>query len=288
MKRIGMWIATNLAIMAMLGIFLNIVLPLLGIELGQTGSLLVICLVFGMGGSLISLMLSKRMALWGTKAQIIINPRNQTERWLVDTVASLAKQSGIGTPDVAIYPAADINAFATGASRNKALVAVSSGLLQQMSRDEAEAVLAHEVAHVANGDMITLTLIQGVLNTFVMFMARIVANIIANSMRSNGNQGIGFMAYYGIVFVLEIVFGLLASIVVMWFSRKREYAADAGAAKLVGPHKMVMALQRLKQSYPSELKGELVAFGINGKPSELFASHPSLDDRIHALQNHRG
>ncbi len=286
MKRIGYWIATNLAIMAMLGVMLNIILPLLGIEAGQNASLLIICLAFGMGGSLISLMMSKSMAIRSTGAQIITNPRTATETWLVETVARLAKESNIGMPDVAIYPAADINAFATGAKRDQALVAVSSGLLQQMSRDEAEAVLAHEVAHIANGDMITLTLIQGVLNTFVMFMARIVANIIVNAMRNN-NQSAGTFVYFGIVFVLEIIFGLLASIIVMWFSRKREYAADSGAAKLVGPQKMIMALQRLKQSYPSELKGELVAFGINSKPSELFASHPSLDDRISALQNYR-
>lgn len=279
MKRIGLWIATNMAIMVMLGVVLNILLPLLGIQPGQTGSLLILALFFGMGGSVISLLLSKKMALWGTKAQVIKQPSSAIEHWLLDTVARLAKQSNIGMPDVAIYPAADINAFATGANRNQALVAVSSGLLQQMSREEAEAVLAHEVAHVANGDMITLTLIQGVLNTFVIFFARIVANII----RSN-NQNLGTFAYFGIVIALEIVFGLLASIIVMWFSRKREFAADKGAADLVGARKMVAALQRLKQSHPSELKGELVAFGINGKPSELFASHPSLDDRIRALQ----
>lgn len=286
MKRIGLWIATNIAIVVMLSIVLNIVMSVLGIELRSTAGIFVIALVFGMGGSVISLLLSKKMAKWSTKATVIDQPQSNTEAWLVDTVARLAKQANIGMPEVAIYQSNDINAFATGANRNNALVAVSTGLLNSMEVDEAEAVLAHEVAHIANGDMITLTLLQGVLNTFVIFAARIVANIIDNFLSGDEEEGgLGFFGYIAVTIVLEIAFGLLASIVVKWYSRRREFAADAGSAALVGKEKMIAALERLQNSQPSKLQGELVAFGIMGNTKELFASHPRLDDRIAALRN---
>lgn len=286
MKRIGLWIATNIAIVVMLSIVLNIVMSVLGIELRSTAGIFVIALVFGMGGSVISLLLSKKMAKWSTKATVIDQPQSNTEAWLVDTVARLAKQANIGMPEVAIYQSNDINAFATGANRNNALVAVSTGLLNSMEVDEAEAVLAHEVAHIANGDMITLTLLQGVLNTFVIFAARIVANIIDNFLSGDEEEGgLGFFGYIAVTIVLEIAFGLLASIVVKWYSRRREFAADAGSAALVGKEKMIAALERLQNSQPSQLQGELVAFGIMGNTKELFASHPRLDDRIAALRN---
>lgn len=286
MKRIGLWIATNIAIVVMLSIVLNIVMSVLGIEFRSTAGIFVIALVFGMGGSVISLLLSKKMAKWSTKATIIEQPQSNTETWLVETVARLAKQANIGMPEVAIYQSNDINAFATGANRNNALVAVSTGLLNSMEVDEAEAVLAHEVAHIANGDMITLTLLQGVLNTFVIFAARIVANIIDNFLSGDDEEGgLGFFGYIAVTIVLEIAFGLLASIVVKWYSRRREFAADAGSAALVGKEKMIAALERLQNSQPSQLKGELVAFGIMGNTKELFASHPRLDDRITALRN---
>lgn len=287
MKRIGLWIATNIAIVVMLSIVLNIVMAVLGVEFRSTAGIFVIALVFGMGGSIISLLLSKKMAKWSTKATVIDTPRSNTETWLVDTVARLAKQANIGMPEVAVYQSDDINAFATGANRNNALVAVSTGLLNNMEIDEAEAVLAHEVAHIANGDMITLTLLQGVLNTFVIFAARIVANIIDNVLSSDEDEGgLGFFGYLAVTIVLEIIFGLLASIVVKWYARRREYAADAGSAALVGKEKMIAALQRLQNSQPSQLQGELVAFGILGNTKELFASHPPLADRIARLQNH--
>ncbi|WP_119393570.1 protease HtpX [Salinibius halmophilus] len=286
MKRIGLWIATNIAIVVMLSIVLNIVMAVLGIEFRSTAGIFVIALVFGMGGSVISLLMSKKMAKWSTKATVIDSPRSNTEAWLLETVARLAKQANIGMPEVAVYESNDINAFATGANRNNALVAVSTGLLNNMEIDEAEAVLAHEVAHIANGDMITLTLLQGVLNTFVIFAARIVANIIDNFLAGDDEEGgLGFFGYLAVIIVLEIVFGLLASIIVKWYSRRREYAADAGSAALVGKEKMIAALQRLQNSQPSQLHGELVAFGILGNTKELFASHPPLTDRISRLQN---
>ena len=244
--------------------------------------------VFGFGGSFISLLISKWIAKRSYGVQVIEQPRSEMEHWLLSTVTRQAQQAGIGMPEVGIYDSPEMNAFATGANRNNALVAVSSGLLYSMSRDEAEAVLAHEVSHVANGDMVTLTLIQGVVNTFVIFFARVVASIISNFFRSNDEEGggLGPLAYMGVVFVLEMVFGIIASLIVMWFSRQREFRVDAGSAKLVGRDKMIAALERLRHGAEPQLEGSMMAFGINGKRSmnELFMSHPPLEQRIAALR----
>ena len=288
MKRIVLFLATNLAVILVLSIVLNLVYTMFGINRSSMGGLLVLAAVFGFGGSLISLFMSKWMALRSTGAQVIEQPRNATEKWLLDTVARQAQSAGIGMPQVAIYNAPDMNAFATGANRNNALVAVSTGLLNNMNADEAEAVLGHEISHVANGDMITLTLIQGVVNTFVIFLARLIAGAIDNVMRNNNEegQGLGGFAYMGIVMVLEMVFGVLASVIVMWFSRQREYRADAGGANLAGRQKMIAALQRLQNNMEPQLEGSLMAFGISGKHgvAEWFMSHPPLEKRIAALQ----
>lgn len=290
MKRILLFIATNLAVVVVLGIVLNVVLAALGISTGSTTGLLILALVFGMGGSFISLAMSKWIAKRATGAQIIEQPRNNTERWLFETVKMQAQQAGIGMPEVAVYHSPEINAFATGMKRNDALVAVSTGLLENMSADEIEAVLAHEVSHVANGDMVTLALIQGVVNTFVIFLARVVGGIIDSALSSNSDEessGPGF-AYFIIVMVLEVLFGILASVVVMWFSRQREFRADVGGARLAGRDKMVAALERLRrQMEPSHLPDQMAAFGIRGKASglaALFSSHPPLEQRIEALQ----
>jgi len=282
MKRVLLFLATNLAVILVLSIVLNIVFSFLGIDHSSIGGLLVFAAIFGFGGSFISLALSKWMAKRSTGAVVITQPRNATEQWLMTTVARQAKKAGIGMPEVAVYDSPEMNAFATGMNRNDALVAVSTGLLRNMKQEEVEAVLAHEVSHVANGDMVTLTLIQGVVNTFVIFFARLIAGAIRNN-----NQQLGTFAYFGIVIVLEIVFGFLASIIVMWFSRQREYRADAGAARLEGPDKMVAALERLKHNHESQLEGSMMAFGIAGgaKKSELFLSHPPLEKRIAALRS---
>lgn len=280
MKRIALFLMTNLAVVLVLGIVLSVLQSYLGLSRNSTGGLLLLAFVFGMGGSVISLAISKWMALRSTGAQIIEQPRSPTEIWLVETVKRQARDAGIGMPDVAIYDSPDVNAFATGMNRNKALVAVSTGLINSMSREEAEAVLGHEVSHVANGDMVTLTLIQGVVNTFVIFLARIIASVI-------GDRERGAFAYMATVFALEMVFGILASTIVAWFSRQREYRADAGGARLAGREKMIAALERLKMSHESTLQGQLTAFGINGKKTmgELFMSHPPLEKRIEALRN---
>ncbi|MGL5947632.1 MAG: protease HtpX [Aeromonas sp.] len=288
MKRIVLFLVTNLAVMLVLGVVLNIVFSVLGINKSSITGMLVFCAVFGFGGSFISLLMSKWMAKRSYGVQVIEQPRNETEHWLVSTVARQAREAGINMPEVGIYDSPEMNAFATGARRNDALVAVSSGLLYAMSRDEAEAVLAHEVSHVANGDMVTLTLIQGVVNTFVMFFARIVAGIISNFFSSSDDEqpaGGGF-AYMITVFVLEMAFGVLASMIVMWFSRQREFRADAGAAKLAGREKMIAALERLSRGSEPQMEGTMMAFGINGKRSmsELFMSHPPLEQRISALR----
>jgi heat shock protein HtpX len=285
MKRVLLFLATNLAVILVLSIVLNIVFSFLGVDRSSIGGLLVFAAVFGFGGSFISLAMSKWMAKRSTGAVVIEQPRNATEQWLVATVARQAKAAGIGMPEVAIYDSPEMNAFATGMNRNDALVAVSTGLLRNMREDEVEAVLAHEVSHIANGDMVTLTLIQGVVNTFVIFLARLVAGMLNNN--GNNNQG-GGLAYFATVIVLELVFGVLASIIVMWFSRQREYRADAGAAKLEGnPNKMIAALERLKHNHESRLEGSMMAFGIagGGKKSELFLSHPPLEKRIAALRS---
>uniref|UniRef100_A0A486XSJ5 Protease HtpX n=1 Tax=Rheinheimera sp. BAL341 TaxID=1708203 RepID=A0A486XSJ5_9GAMM len=284
MKRVLLFLATNLAVILVLSIVLNIVFSFLGVDRSSIGGLLVFAAVFGFGGSFISLAMSKWMAKRSTGAVVIEQPRNATEQWLMATVARQAKAAGIGMPEVAVYDSPEMNAFATGMNRNNALVAVSTGLLRNMREDEVEAVLAHEVSHIANGDMVTLTLIQGVVNTFVIFLARLVAGMLNNN--GNNNQG-GGLAYFATVIVLELVFGVLASIIVMWFSRQREYRADAGAAKLEGgPGKMIAALERLKYNHESRLEGSMMAFGIAGgaKKSELFLSHPPLEKRIAALR----
>ena len=284
MKRVFLFLATNLAVILVLSIVLNIVFSFLGVDRSSIGGLLVFAAVFGFGGSFISLAISKWMAKRSTGAVVIEQPRNATEQWLMTTVARQAKAAGIGMPEVAVYDSPEMNAFATGMNRNNALVAVSTGLLRNMREDEVEAVLAHEVSHIANGDMVTLTLIQGVVNTFVIFLARLVAGMLNNN--GNNNQG-GGLAYFATVMILEMVFGVLASIIVMWFSRQREYRADAGAARLEGgPNKMIAALERLKHNHESRLEGSMMAFGIAGgaAKSELFLSHPPLEKRIAALR----
>lgn len=292
MKRVALFLATNLAII----LVLSITLRLLGVDslLQQNGSdldlqaLLIFSAVFGFGGSFISLAISKWMAKRSTGAQVITEPKNATEQWLVSTVAQQASMAGIGMPEVAIYPGAEINAFATGANRNNALVAVSAGLLKNMTKDEAEAVLAHEVSHVANGDMITLSLIQGVVNTFVIFLSRVIGHFVDRVILKNERgHGIG---YWVTSIIAELILGILASVIVFWFSRQREYRADAGGAALAGKQKMIAALERLQQNSNSEeLPDQLTAFGISGlrssKLGKLFLSHPPLEKRIATLKN---
>jgi heat shock protein HtpX len=294
MKRIALFLATNLAII----VVLSITLRLLGFEgfLDQQGvdlnlnSLLLFAAVFGFGGSFLSLAISKWTAKRFTGAQVIEQPRNSSEQWLLDTVRRQAQSAGIGMPEVAIYNAPEINAFATGMSRNNALVAVSSGLLSAMSQEEAEAVLAHEVSHVANGDMVTLALIQGVVNTFVIFLSRVIGHVVDRVVFKT-ERGHG-PAFWITAIIAELVLGILASIIVLWFSRQREFRADAGSARLTSPRKMIAALQKLKQaSNQPPLPDQLAAFGISGGMkkglSRLFMSHPPLDDRIEALRaNH--
>jgi heat shock protein HtpX len=284
-----LFLATNIAVI----LVLSIVMRLLGADqyMAQQGynyqALLVFSAIFGMGGAFISLGLSKWMAKRSTGARVIEQPTGETEAWLLRTVEHQARQAGIGMPEVAIFPSPEPNAFATGAKRDAALIAVSEGLLQQMSRDEVEAVLGHEISHVANGDMVTLTLIQGVVNTFVIFLSRIIGSIVNRVVfRSDSNYGIG---YFISVIVTQIVLGILASTIVMWFSRYREFRADIGGAKLAGRQKMIGALERLKRAHgPAQLPKELNAFGISGGRSKglkrLFMSHPPLDERIKALR----
>ncbi|MUI53353.1 protease HtpX [Aliivibrio fischeri] len=289
MKRIALFLATNLAVMIVFSIVLNIVYAVTGIQQGSLSGLLVMAVLFGFGGSLISLMMSKSMALRSVGGEVIEQPRNETEHWLLETVSRQAQQVGIGMPTVAIYDSPDMNAFATGAKRDDSLVAVSTGLLHSMTRDEAEAVLAHEVSHIANGDMITMTLMQGVVNTFVIFLSRMIANAVSgftSSDEEGEGEGGSFMTYFIVSTVLELVFGFLASFLTMWFSRHREFHADAGAAQLVGKQKMIAALERLRMGQESQLEGSMMAFGINGKKSltELLMSHPPLEKRIDALR----
>jgi len=283
--RIILFLATNLAILLLLGI----VMSLLGIDSRSSSGLLVMAGVFGMGGSFISLAMSKWIAKKSTGAHVITSPSNPTEQWLVDTVKRMAKDAEIGMPEVAIYNSPDMNAFATGMKKHDALVAVSTGLLQNMNKDEVEAVLAHEMTHVACGDMVTLSLIQGVVNTFVIFLSRMAANVINNFLSDEDGEGLGFFGYMAVVMVLELTLGLFASIIVMWFSRKREYTADRGAAFLTNKDKMIGALRRLQAHHePSHLPDQVAAFGIRPKAgglAMLFRSHPPLEDRIAALQN---
>ena len=289
MQRIVLFLLTNLAIMVVLSITMSILMSVFGIDRQGMGGLLVMASVFGFGGSFISLLMSKWMAKRSVGAYVIEQPKNNTEKWLLETVKRYAQQANIGMPEVAIFDSPDMNAFATGANKNNALVAVSSGLLQHMTQEEAEAVIGHEISHVANGDMVTLTLVQGVVNTFVIFLARVIAGLIDNATRSNNSNGAGLggFAYFGIVFVLEMLLGVLASTIVAWFSRKREFRADIGGAKLAGTSAMISALERLKRSQESHLEGSMMAFGINTKSSfsKLFATHPPLEDRIKALKS---
>jgi heat shock protein HtpX len=291
MLRIALFLLTNLAIV----IVASITLSLLGFEgyLAANGvdlnlsSLLVFCFVFGMAGSVVSLLLSKTMAKMGTGTQIIATPRNADEQWLVETVAELAKDAGIGMPEVGIFQSQTSNAFATGWDRNNALVAVSTGLLSRFSRDEARAVMAHEIGHVANGDMVTLALIQGVVNTFVMFFSRIIGHTIDRAVFKT-ERGHG-PAFYITTFVAEIILGVLASMIVFWFSRQREFRADAAGAQLAGAPAMIGALERLRaeQGAPSELPDSMVAFGIRtggNAMMRLFMTHPPLEERIAALK----
>lgn len=285
MKRILLFLATNIAIMLVVSVVFNIVIAATGIEAGGSAGLLLFCALFGFGGSFVSLWISRWMAIRSTGARVIEQPQNQTEDWLLRTVQGQAHKAGIPMPQVAVYQSPSPNAFATGRSKKHSLVAVSTGLMQSMSADEIEAVLAHEISHIANGDMVTLTLIQGVVNTFVMFFARIIASAVAR-----GDNQRGGLAYYGLVMLLEVVFGILASTIVMWFSRQREFRADAGSADIAGAEKMIAALRRLQQGKESELDGTMLAFGIKGKRStigKLFMSHPPLDERIHALEQRR-
>lgn len=287
MLRIGLFLLTNLAIMLVASLAINI----LGLQSFQGTQInyvqtLIICGIIGCTGSFISLILSKWIALKTTGAQIITTPRNETERVLFSTVQELARKAKIGVPDIAIYSSTDVNAFATGMNKNHALIAVSSEMLNKMNDTEIKAVLGHEMAHIANGDMVTLTLIQGIVNTFVMFLARIVGNIVDRTLLGNKEgHGIGYMVS---VFVCELVFGLLASCIVMAFSRWREYRADKGSAMLYNKEAMIEALKRLQTIHePTETPKEIAAFGISGRTSRwgaLWMSHPSLEDRILALQ----
>lgn len=290
MKRVLLFVATNLAVIVLLQIVLFIVQGVFGVRLGNYSGLLLMAAVLGMGGSFISLAISKWMALRTTGAQVISQPRNEAENWLLSTVRRQAHAAGIGMPEVAIYEAPDLNAFATGMNRNNALVAVSTGLLQNMNRDEVEAVLGHEISHVANGDMVTMGLIQGVLNTFVIFLARVIGSVVDNALSGNRDSGGGGLAYFAIVMVLQLVLGVFASMIVMWFSRWREFRADAGGAGLAGRGKMIAALQRLGANHgEAALPKALQAFGISGEGgiSRLFMSHPPIPERIAALQSLR-
>ena len=290
MLRIILFLATNLAVV----LVASITLSLLGVGsyLERNGNgldlsnLLVFCLVFGMAGSVISLLLSKTMAKWGMRVQIIDQPQNAGEQWLLSTVKELSQKAGIGMPEVGLFSSPAPNAFATGWNRNAALVAVSTGLLQRMDKEQVKAVLGHEIGHVANGDMVTLALIQGVVNAFVMFFARIIGNFVDKAVFKN-EEGPG-IAFFVTTMIAEVVLGILASTIVAWFSRRREYRADQAGAELVSPTAMISALAALQQTYeqPSELNGELVAFGIRGEGrfSALFSTHPPLDERIQALR----
>ena len=290
MKRIFLFLATNIAVVAVM----TIVLSLLGVDRFLSASglnlpmLMVFSLVVGFTGAIFSLLISKPMAKWSTGARVIDTPSSSTELWLVDTVRKLAASAGIAMPEVALYEG-EANAFATGAFKNSALVAVSTGLLESMNKEEIEAVLGHEIAHVANGDMVTMTLIQGVVNTFVVFLSRIVGYAVDRALARNGNDGPG-IGYTVTVMVSQIVFGIGASMIVAWFSRHREYRADAGSAQLLGsPQPMMHALARLGGLTPGTLPQSLAAAGINDAPGfmDLFSSHPPIEKRIAALKNAR-
>jgi heat shock protein HtpX len=292
MKRILLFLATNVAILAVLSITMRLfgfegLLDQQGVDLNMN-ALLVYAAVLGFSGSIISLLISKWSAKRMTGAKVITSPRNQTEQWLVNTVQRQAQQAGIGMPEVAIYDSPQPNAFATGANKNNALVAVSTGLMNSMTQDEVEAVLAHEVSHIANGDMVTMALIQGVVNTFVIVLSRVIGHIVDRTV-FKVERGHG-PAFWITSIIAEIVLGILASIIVMWFSRQREFRADAGAAKLVGAPKMIAALQRLAGTSTEPLPDQMQAMGISGGKAgltALFMTHPPLEDRINALRGNR-
>ncbi|MEZ0237832.1 MAG: protease HtpX [Methylophilaceae bacterium] len=288
MKRVFLFLATNFAIVLVLSVTMRLlgVEPYLNAQGLNLGSLLIFAAVMGMGGSFISLAISKWTAKRSVGAEVIETPRNEGERWLVETVRRQAQQAGIGMPEVAIYNSPEVNAFATGMNKNNALVAVSTGLLQSMTREEAEAVLGHEVSHVANGDMVTLALIQGVVNTFVMFLSRVIGYLVDKIVfKTERGQG---PAFFVTMIVAEMVLGILASIIVMWFSRQREFRADRGGASLAGRQKMINALERLKQAHPEPLPEKMAAFGISGHNGgglkRLFMTHPPLEERIAVLK----
>jgi heat shock protein HtpX len=289
--RIALFLLTNLAIIIVASVSLSLLgfngyMAANGIDL-NLNALLLFCFVFGMAGSVVSLLLSKKMAKMSTRTRIIDTPRNAREQWLVDTVARQAQAAGIGMPEVGIFPSPVSNAFATGWNKNNALVAVSEGLLDRFSREEAEAVMAHEIGHVANGDMVTLALIQGVVNTFVMFFSRVIGHTIDRVVfKTERGHGIGF---YIVTFIAEMILGILASAIVFWFSRRREFRADQAGANLASRQAMIGALQRLRaeQGLPTDMPDTLTAFGIRtgqSKLGKLFMTHPPLEDRIHALQ----
>ena len=289
--RIALFLLTNLAIIIVASVSLSLLgfngyMAANGIDL-NLNALLLFCFVFGMAGSVVSLLLSKKMAKMSTRTRIIETPRNAREQWLVDTVARQAQAAGIGMPEVGIFPSPVSNAFATGWNKNNALVAVSEGLLDRFSREEAEAVMAHEIGHVANGDMVTLALIQGVVNTFVMFFSRVIGHTIDRVVfKTERGHGIGF---YIVTFVAEMILGILASAIVFWFSRRREFRADQAGAQLASRQAMIGALQRLRaeQGLPTDMPDTLTAFGIRtgqSKLGKLFMTHPPLEDRIRALQ----
>lgn len=285
MQRIALFLATNVAIMAVLSAVMWIVTNVFGIQLGNNGQLLLFSAIIGFSGALISLFMSKKMAKRSMGVQIIEQPSNDTERWLVNIVAEQARNAGIGMPEVGIFHSPDPNAFATGWNRNSALVAVSTGLLDRMSEGEVEAVLGHEISHVANGDMVTLTLMQGVVNTFVYFFASLIGRFVDRVVFKNeSGHGVG---YFIVQMIAQVVLSFLASMIVMWFSRYREFHADAGGARLAGREKMIAALERLKSVHqPADMPAEMAAFGIRGgNLKQLFSSHPPLDDRIAALRN---
>jgi heat shock protein HtpX len=289
MKRIFLFIVTNLAVVALLGAVVYIIEQVFGVRLGQggLGSLLVFAAVFGFGGALISLALSKWTAKRVMGVRVITQPQNDTEAWLLATVGQLASKAGIGMPEVGVFDSPEMNAFATGARRNAALVAVSTGLLRSMSRPQAEAVMGHEITHVANGDMVTLALLQGVLNTFVIFLARIIGGLVDRAVFRNDREGSG-IGYFLTTMVAQLVLGILAGMIVAWYSRRREFRADHGGADLAGPGNMIGALEVLKSSQGPPMPPQMQAFGINtggGGLSRLFMSHPPLDERIAALRS---
>ncbi|ANF17076.1 heat shock protein HtpX [Buchnera aphidicola (Schlechtendalia chinensis)] len=288
MMRIVLFLLTNLSVMLIFSLILNIT----GINSESIKGLLIMSTIFGFSGSIISLLMSKWIALKSVNGQKIEIPRNDTEMWLMNVIKNQSQKVGLNVPEVAIYCSPDINAFATGARRNSALIAVSTGLINNMSKDEAEAVLAHEITHISNGDMITMTLLQGIVNTFVIFASRIVAHIASHifsgEKNENSNSHGNTWIYVITATILELIFGILASTITMWFSRNREFYADAGSANLVGKQKMIAALKKLKLSYEPQESSSMIAFCINGKSNNfisLFMSHPSLDKRIDALYN---